>query len=221
MSGILELLNSPIGKQLISGVSQQAGESEGKMGNLLQTAMPIIMGAMQRNANTPEGAQGLSQELAKHSDTGLVDNLSGFFEGGVDTEVKEQGAGLLNNILGDKQEHVTNALSQKTGIEPDKVGQTLQSVLPLVMNVLGKQGATRGQAGGDLDVSGLLGGMLGGGQGSQQQSAIEKFLDADGDGSILDDVLGMVQGAAGGTGENGQQKAGGLLGMLGGLFSKK
>ena len=41
---------------------------------------------------------------------------------------------------------------------------------------------------------------------------IESFLDADGDGSILDDVAGMVL--------SGSSKKGGLGGLLGGLFGK-
>ena len=44
---------------------------------------------------------------------------------------------------------------------------------------------------------------------------LEKILDADGDGSVIDDVAGMVLGGS-------QKKSGGLLGgLLGGLFGKK
>ena len=57
----------------------------------------------------------------------------------------------------------------------------------------------------------LLGSMLGG-QPQQNQSLITTLLDADGDGSILDDVAGMVMGS--------NKKKGGLGGLLGGLFGK-
>jgi len=56
----------------------------------------------------------------------------------------------------------------------------------------------------------LLGGMLGG-QPQQNQSLITSLLDADGDGSILDDVAGMVMGGG---------KKGGLGGLLGNILGK-
>ena len=52
--------------------------------------------------------------------------------------------------------------------------------------------------------------VLGGGQ-KEQQSLVNRLLDADGDGSIIDDVAGMLM--------NGGKK-GGLGSLLGGLFGK-
>ena len=47
----------------------------------------------------------------------------------------------------------------------------------------------------------------------QNQSFLESMLDADGDGSVIDDVAGMVLG--------GKKGKSGLGGLLGGLFGKK
>ncbi|OUS16026.1 hypothetical protein A9Q93_06050, partial [Nonlabens dokdonensis] len=57
----------------------------------------------------------------------------------------------------------------------------------------------------------LLGAVLGQSD-TQDQSFISQLLDADGDGSVIDDVAGMVLG--------GDKKKNGLGGMLGGLFGK-
>ncbi len=211
MSGILDLLNSPIGKQIISGVSNQTGQSADKTGNLLSMAMPVLMGAMQRNASTPEGASGLLNAISGKHSGGILDNLGGLFEGGVEDSVTNDGAGILGHILGSKQNTVENALSQKSGIDAGSVGQILKVAAPILMGVLGKQ-ASQNNVSDANGLTNLLGGMLGGGSGSQQQSLIESFLDADGDGSILDDVAGMVLG--------GNKKSGGLGGLLGGLFGK-
>ena len=56
--------------------------------------------------------------------------------------------------------------------------------------------------------------MGGGSQQPKQQSLIESLLDGDNDGSVLDDVAGMVFGGGG------QKKSGGIGGLLGGLFGK-
>jgi len=212
MSGILDLLSGPMGKQLISGVAQQAGQSEDKTGNLLNMALPVLMGAMKRNASSPDGAQGLMSALSGKHDGGILDNLGDLFGGGVDQSVMDDGAGILGHVLGGKQTGVQNALSQKSGIDAGSIATILKVAAPLVMGYLGKQ--TRQQNVSDANgIGSLLGGMLGGGAGaSKQQSLIESFLDSDGDGSILDDVAGMVL--------DGGKKKGGLGGLLGGLFGK-
>ncbi len=210
MAGLLDLLNSPMGKQIISGVSGQTGQSEGATGSVLSMALPVLMGAMKKNAQTPEGAAGLMGALSGKHDGSILDNLGGLFQGGVDDSVMQDGAGILSHVLGGKQESVTNALSGQSGMDAGSVGSILKVAAPILMGVLGKQSRQSGvsDAGG---LNGLLGGMLGG-QPKQNQSLIASLIDADGDGSILDDVAGMVLG--------GGKKKDGLGGLLGGLFGK-
>ena len=75
MSGLLEYLNSPMGKQLISGVAGQTGQSENKTADVLGMAMPLLMGAMKKNASTPGGAQGLMNALSSKHDVSILDDL--------------------------------------------------------------------------------------------------------------------------------------------------
>lgn len=211
MSGLLDLLNSPMGKQLISGVAGQTGQSSDKTGSVLSMALPVLMGAMKRNASTPDGAAGLMSALSGKHDGGILDNLSGLFGGGVDQSVMDDGAGILGHVLGSKQDQVQNSLSQKSGMDIGTIGTILKVAAPLIMGYLGKQ--TKQQNVTDSNGLGsLLGGMLGGSDGGQkQQSLIESFLDSDGDGSILDDVAAMALGG---------NKGGGIASLLGGLFGK-
>jgi len=213
MSGILDLLNSDLGKTIISGVAGQSGQSTDKTSSVLTMALPVLMGAMKRNAATPEGAQGLMGALSGKHDGSILDNLGGLFEGGVDQSVMNDGAGILNHVLGGSQANVTNAISQKSGMDSDTVIQILKVAAPLVMGYLGKQ--SKQQSVSDSNgIGDLLGGLLGGGASApKQQSLIESLLDGDGDGSILDDVAGMVL-------NSGDAKKGGLGGLLGGLFGK-
>lgn len=213
MSGILDLLDGPMGQQLIRGVAQQAGQPTDKTSSVLSMALPVLMGAMKRNAATPEGAQGLMSALSSKHDGGILDNLGGLFGGGVDGSVMEDGAGILGHVLGGKQPQLENALSQRSGMDAGSIATILKVAAPILMGFLGKQ--TRQQNITDSNgIGSLLGGLLGGdSSGGQQQSLIETFLDSDGDGSILDDVAGMVLGG-------GSKKKSGLGGLLGGLFGK-
>lgn len=209
----MDLLNSPMGRQLVSGVSNQTGEPENKTAEVLSMAMPLLMGAMKKNTATPGGAQGLMDALSSKHDGSILNDLGGLFGGGVDQSVIDDGAGILGHVFGSKQPQVENALSSKAGIDAGTISQILKIAAPIILGYLGKQ--TRQQNVSSPDgLDGLLGGLLGGGKtANKQQSLIETFLDSDGDGSVIDDLAGMVL-------NGGNQKKSGLGGMLGGLFGK-
>jgi len=168
-----------------------------------------MSGILDKNASTPEGAQGLLGALSKHQQGGLLDNLGGFFEGGVDESAQKDGDGILGHLLGNKRPAIENALSQESGMDLGAVANILKVAAPLLMGAVGKQT----QQAGISDSNGLgnlLGGLLGGAsqQSSGGSSILTSILDSDGDGSIIDDVAEMAMG----------KKKGGLAGLLGGLF---
>ncbi|WP_396637933.1 DUF937 domain-containing protein [Maribacter sp. R77961] len=210
MSGLLDLLNSPMGKQLISGVAGQTQQPENKTADVLSMAMPLLLGAMKKNVSSPEGAAGLMSALSGKHNGSILNDLGGLFGGGVDDSVMQDGAGILGHVFGNKQPQVENALSQKSGLDSGSVAQILKIAAPIVMGFLGKQTA-QSNVSDSSGMNALLGSMLGG-QPQENQSLITTLLDADGDGSILDDVAGMVMGS--------NKKKGGLGGLLGGLFGK-
>lgn len=212
MSGILDLLNSDMGRQIIGGVSQQTGAPKDKTAEVLSMALPVLMGAMQRNAASPQGAEGLLGALNKKHDGSILDNLGGLFAGGVDSSVMQDGQGILGHVLGAKQPQVQNALSQRSGLDANTIAQILKIAAPIVMGYLGRQ-TRQNNVSSANDLGGLLGSVLGGTGGGQNQSLLTSILDADGDGSIVDDVAGMVMG--------GNKKKSGLGGLLGGLFGRK
>jgi hypothetical protein len=56
MSGILDLLSSPIGKTIISGVTESTGQDKNKTESVMTMAFPVLMNAMQHNASNSQGA---------------------------------------------------------------------------------------------------------------------------------------------------------------------
>ena len=212
MSGILDLLSSDLGKTIISGVSGSTGTDESKTSSVLTMALPILMKAMERNASTPQGAEGLMGALNNKHDGSILDNLSGLFGGGVDENVKNDGDKILGHVLGQKRHGVEQVIGQKSGLDAGSVANILKVAAPILMGVLGKQ-ARQNNVSSQNDLGGLLGGLLGGSSAKKEQSFLEAILDADGDGSVVDDVAGMVLGSS--------KKKGGLGGLLGGLFGGK
>lgn len=212
MSGLMDLLQSDMGKQIIGGVSSQTNTSQAQTKSVLSMALPVLMGAMKRNASNQQGADGLMGALSGKHDGSILDNLGGLFSGGVDQSVMDDGAGILGHVLGGSQNNVTSALSQKSGVDAGSVANILKIAAPILMGFLGKQQRQQNVQS-SSGLGDLLGGLMGGNKRQQpkQQSMIESLLDGDGDGSILDDVAGMVLNSGG-------KKKGGLGGLLGGLF---
>ena len=200
-----------LSKTIISGVSGSTGTDENRTGSVLTMALPVLMKAMERNASSPEGAQGLLGAIMDKHDGSILDNLGGLFNGGVDDAVKTDGDKILGHVLGAKKQGVEQVIGQKAGLDAGSVGNILKVAAPILMGVLGKQ-ARQNNVSSTNDLGGLLGGLLGGSEAKEEQSFLEKILDADGDGSVVDDVAGMVLGSA--------KKKGGLGGLLGSIFGK-
>ncbi|HEA28376.1 MAG TPA: DUF937 domain-containing protein [Leeuwenhoekiella sp.] len=210
MPGLLDLLNSDTAKQLISSTSKETGASEEKTSSVLNMAMPLLLGAMNRNAKSPEGASSLMSALSNKHNGSILDNLGSILGGdGVDQSVKKDGEGILGHVLGGKQSMIQQTISQKVGLDAGTVGQILKIAAPIVLGFLGKkkQENNVNEAGG---LSSMLGSLLGG-QGDGNQNLIESLLDSNGDGSVIDDLSGMFLG-------NKNKKGG--TGGLGGLFGK-
>lgn len=210
----MDLLNSDLGKQIISSVSGTAGTNEGETSSVLASVLPALVGGMMNNVQTPEGQGGLLGALLSGKHGGLLDNLSGSFGG----DVEEDGGKILGHVLGNNQEAVQNQVSQNTGISSDKIALIMKIAAPILMAYLAKKVQSSGldsngqtSTGGGL--SDILGGLLGNNQAQAQpqQSGsgdiLTSMLDQDGDGQLgLGDAVSAMT------------KKGGLGGLLGGLF---
>lgn len=218
MAGLMDLLNSDLGKQIISGVSGQVGTSEGETSSVLSSVLPSLVGGMMNKASTPDGQSGLLGALLGGKHGGLLDNLSGMLGG----DVQEDGGKILGHVLGNNQENVQNQVSQNTGVSSDKIAMIMKIAAPILMAYLAKQAQGSGLNNSGVTANGggltdILGGLLGGGQGQQQAQApssmggsiLTSMLDQDGDGQ-----LGLGDAVAAAT------KKGGLGGLLGNLFGK-
>src|SRR5699024_9497218 len=108
---LTQLLNSNVGKQIVSGISDQTQTTEQDTASVVNAAAPVLMGMLQKNASTPAGAQGIQGALEEH-DGSILNNLAGFFGSG-DTS---DGNGILGHILGSNRGSVEKELSEKTGV---------------------------------------------------------------------------------------------------------
>jgi len=192
MSNFLELIQSPIGQMIINGASSQLGQDTNTTQSALQSAIPMLMGALKKNASKPDTASDLMNALMNKHDGSLLDNVMDIFGGGfVNDEVINDGDKILGHVFGEKKEMVATAISKQNGIDVSAAMNILKIAAPIVMGMVGKQ-ASEKQVSNPTDLTHIIGGMLGSNPETQQQSSfIEKLLDQDGDGSVIDDLFNI------------------------------
>ena len=212
MSGILDLLKSDIGKQIISGVAKSTNQNETKTSDVLTMGLPVLTKALQRNASSQKGAESLMNAFSKH-DGSILDNLGSLFNGGVNDDVKSDGSKIMGHILGKKQNGIEQIIGQKANLDKSSVGNILKTAAPILMGLIGKQ-QRKSKIDNSSGLGDLLGNLLGGNSNQSEQNFLEKMLDADGDGSVVDDVANMFLGG------NKNKKSGGIGSLIGGLFGK-
>ncbi len=212
MSGIVDLLKGPMGKMLISGTGKQLGMGEKKASMAIQSAIPLILGAMKNNVSSTAGATNLLKALGDKKHGGnILENLSHILGGkNIDHDVMQDGSKILGHVFDGREENVARAVGKSSGLNLSQAMNILKIAAPFVMGFLGKKKRAdniNNQSG----IGDLLGGLLGGGR-KNSQSMVNRLLDADGDGSIIDDVAGMLLSG---------NKKGGLGDLLGGLLGGK
>ncbi len=195
MSGILDLLQGPMGQMIIQGASSQLGQDTHKTQSAIQAAIPMLMGALKKNASDPSKASGLMEALNSKHDGSILDNVMDIFGGGnVNEDVIQEGDKILGHVLGEKKEVVAMAIGKQHGLDMNSAMNILKMAAPIVMGMLGKQ-ARQSKVSNPMDLTNIIGNMMGGNsQAQQSQSMIEKLLDSDGDGSIIDDLFNMGKG---------------------------
>ena len=212
MAGILDLLQSDIGKTLINGTSKQLGNNKQQTTSALTSALPLILGALKNNVNDKTRSSDLLGALDREQHDGsILDNLGDILGGSsINQDTLKDGAGILGHVFSGKEKNVAHAVSSKSGLDMSSAMNILKVAAPIVMGFLGKQ--KRKQNVQDSNgIGDLLGGLLGS-SAKNDQSMVEKILDSDGDGSVIDDIIGLASGS---------KSKGGIGGLLGGLFGNK
>ena len=105
-----------------------------------------------------------------------------------------EGASILKHILGGAEQNVTSAVSQNAGIGGVQASQILQILAPIVLNALGNKSQQQDGGISIASIAGILSNIAGNQQqqAPQNQDLISKLLDRNSDGSVVDDVIGML-----------------------------
>ena len=208
ISGLLsQLQGAPAGQ-----IAQQLGTDTQTAQNAIAAAVPMMLGAMGRNAQSPGGADALFGALQRDHQSaaggldlggllggllgggnpgsaggGLGDLLGSVLGGGAPASRQVDAGGILGHIFGGAQPRAESGLGQATGLNGAQVSKLLMMLAPIVMGFLAKQVSAR-----NMDAGGL-GGMLGQEHAQVQQQSgglLDAVLDQNGDGKVdLSDLM--------------------------------
>lgn len=194
-------------------ISSQLGASPQQAENAIGAALPLLLGALGRNAQQPGGAQALFGALLRDhggaaapasagssaSAGGLdIGGLLGSLLGGgsvAGAARQLNGEGILQHIFGNRLPQAENQLGQASGLDAAGIHKLLVLLAPIVLGYLGRQVA-QGQASSADGLGSLLG---------QERRQIEQqggaggllaaVLDQDGDGKLgVGDLLKLGAG---------------------------
>ena len=189
MASILDFLDTEKGKEFIQKSSEEVNEPQDKVKSALGMALPMIMGAMKKNADSPEGAENLNRELGKEKHDGSI--LDKIGAGGL-SGIMGEGSGILGHVLGGSQSKIASAVGSAIGMDASKVSKLLQMAAPVIMGILGKQ-KRKDNINSGGGISDLVGSVLGTNS-SHDQSMLETFMDSEKGGKIASDVAGKIFG---------------------------
>jgi hypothetical protein len=192
-------------------ISQQLGIDQNQAAGAVSAALPLLMGALGKNASQPQGAEALFGALQRDhaGSSGGIGDILGMVLGGAQSR-QTDGAGMLGHILGGQQGSAEQHLGEATGLGGDRAGMLMKILAPIVMTYLAKRmfggdSSDGSVTGGGSPTAQALGAILGQEhQGVRQQGGIGggllgAVLDQDGDGQLgIGDLLKIGGGLLGG-----------------------
>lgn len=194
---IMKLLQQAQGGQGLGQLASQLGLDQGTADQLTRMLAPAIGSAAKQRVQQG-GMENVLGAMRGEGQAQMFDDASV----AASPDGQAQGMAFLEQIMGGRQEAegLAQEAANRAGVDATTVSQFLPALAAMAQGGLQKQmpdseidGMMQagGSSGGGL--MGMIGGLMGRKAGDQQSGGLgmlSQMLDADGDGSPLDDILG-------------------------------
>lgn len=174
MDMIMNAQNGGVAKQL----AQQFGVGEAKAREAVGQMLPSLSRGLRENAASPRGMDELLDALHKGGHERYLDDPGQLAE----TSTVDDGNAILGHVFGSKElsRDLASRAAAQTGLDTGLLKKMLPVVAAAAMGALSKQTAQAGP-------------LAATSRGGAQLSSLISFLDADKDGSVMDDVVDLAK----------------------------
>jgi hypothetical protein len=175
---LLDLILNDSNGQLVSQLAKRAGVSESEIGGILEQVVPAVSRGMKAKMSDKQGLSSIMDILKEKKPERYLDQNEDLGS----ASVVDDGNSILSEIFGSKDtsREVASRVAKKTGTSSSIIKMLLPVVASLAMGALSKNSNARGSS---VDQGQSSSGMMG---------MVKDFIDADDDGSIVDDLFSMV-----------------------------
>jgi len=174
----MNLLDSILNSQgnPVAQMARQFGLNESTVTQAMQQMLPALTNGVKKNVQQDNGLDSLFSALNQGSHERYLDEPERITQ----RDAIQDGNNILGHLFGDKQvsRELASRTAQKTGVDSSILKQMLPMVAGLAMGALNKQTRSMGVS-----------------NSAQARSSLDPLmglLDADGDGSVVDDLLGFA-----------------------------
>jgi len=193
MANFIDEFMKTYGTEVTQQMAANTGLDQGTVQQLIPKLAPLIISGLKKQKDEQGGDARVDHILNKYGDPSVLNNIKDLISNKTHDSEADANLGGLLGATGGVQ--AAQALGKSLNIDASKIIKMIPALAPIILGALSKKKNTSGGIGG-----------------------IGSLLDANGDGSILDDVAGFV--LRGGSGQATRKK--GVLGsILGGLFGTK
>jgi len=193
MANFIDEFMKTYGPEVTKDMAATYGVDQGTVQKLIPQLAPLILGGLKRQKDDRGGDARVDHILNKYGDQSVLDDIKGVISSKANDPAADANLGGLLGVSGGVQ--AAQALGKSLNIDASTIMKMIPALAPIILGALTKKKNAGGGIGG-----------------------IGSLLDADGDGSIIDDVAGYI--LKGGSGQTTRNK--GVLGsILGGLFGTK
>lgn len=201
---ILETMLAAQNGGAVQQLGRQFGLSDDQVGSALSALVPALAGGFAKNAAASGGLDGLLGALAGGRHASYLDDLTSLAQ----PSTAADGNGILGHVLGSKDvsRQVAVQAAASSGVGADILKKMLPVVAAMMMGAMAKRAGGHAAApaglpgglGGGLSLPGGLGANVSGAPGGGLLDMLAPMLDRDRDGSVVDDVAGMLGKMLGG-----------------------
>lgn len=193
MAGFIDEFLKSYGPEVTRELSGNFNVDQGTVQKLIPQLAPLILAGLKKQKDTRGGDERVDHILNKYGDASALDNIKDLISNKARLQDVDPNLGGLLGDAGGIQ--AAQALASKMNIDASTIMKMIPALSPLILGALTKKRDTGGRG----------------------ISGVGALLDADGDGSILDDVAGFLM-----KGGASRRQSKNILGsLLGGLNRRR